>query len=204
MLMQCIHCGHSHTYLLGNAQRKCAACRRKFSVRKVEREATLRVWFDRGESARHTAEQTRMHLATVLRYFEQFRREVAWESEEMYRTHAHDVSEYDEYFYLPSSLKPADNIDKIRHFLTLAYGERVYNLILPDVRRYATPEADNQRLMKYLRYSKVAKLTSDHTPITEFWDYFEHFMTRFRGVSEAQFGLYLKEAEWRFNVSRGV
>ena len=103
MLMQCIHCGHSHTYLLGNAQRKCAACRRKFSVRKVEREATLRVWFDRGESARHTAEQTRMHLATVLRYFEQFRREVAWESEEMYRAPAHDVSEYDEYFYLPSA-----------------------------------------------------------------------------------------------------
>ena len=64
--------------------------------------------------------QTRMHLATVLRYFEQFRREVAWESEEMYRAHAHDVSEYDEYFYLPSGLKPADNVDKIRHFLTLA------------------------------------------------------------------------------------
>jgi len=197
--MKCIHCGHPRTYELGSTQRKCPVCRRKFSVRKIEREATLRRCFDGEMTATAAAASTRMHIATVLRYYAQFRREAAWESEQLYRAHADRIDQYDEYFYLPATLKPEEHIAQIRHFLTQAYGRRVYNLLLPDLPRYGTQAADQKRLLKYLRYTKVAKLSSEHTVITEFWGYFEKFMTRFRGVSDAEFPYYLKEAEWRFN-----
>ncbi len=146
-----------------------------------------------------------MHFATVQKYFEIFRRELAIESDEQYQQNSHRVTEYDQYLYLPKSLKAEENIAKIQHFLTLSYDNKVYNLMMPEIKYYRIDTPTKQKsslLLKYLSFDKVAKLSGTKNTITEFWDYFETFILQYRGVSDEQFVFYLKEAEWRFNERR--
>ena len=200
--MKCIYCENPYTYELGNKQRKCSRCKRKFSPTKLQREQKLRRLFIRGDNVRRASDQTGMHFATVQKYYQKFRKELALEADEQYQQNSHRVTEYDEYLYLPKSLNAQENIDKLQHFLTLSYDGKVYNLMMPDIRRYRLDTDDKQErslLVKYLNFNKVAKLSGTQNTITEFWDYFETFILQYRGVSGEQFIFYLKEAEWRFN-----
>ncbi|MCB4746780.1 MAG: hypothetical protein LGB68_06535, partial [Sulfurovum sp.] len=61
-------------------------------------------------------------------------------------------------------------------------------------------EQEHKLLLKYLNFNKIAKLSKAQSTITRFWDYFETFILQYKGVSDAQFVFYLKEAEWRFNA----
>jgi transposase len=201
--MKCLYCDHPYTYLLGDGQRKCSRCKRKFSPAKIEREATLFKYFKSEHTARDTAVITGMHVATVQKYFEKFRRDMALEADIKYRQHSHQITGYDEYLYLPKSLKIEENIDKIQHFLTLSYNHQVYNIMMPKTRRSLLVDEDEQSkklLLKYLKFNKIAKFSKAQTTITQFWDYFESFICKYKGVSDAQFIFYLKEAEWRFNT----
>lgn len=200
--MKCIYCEHPYTYLLGDRQRKCSKCKRKFSPKKVAREEKLLSFFTEGYNARNTAKETSMHFATVQKYYENFRRTIALHADEQYQLHSQSVTGYDEYLYLPKSLKIEDNIDKLQHFLTLSYDNKVYNLMMPTIQRYninTNDEQEKKLLLKYLRFNKVAKLAKVHNTITEFWEFFEEFILQYKGVSDEQFVFYLKEAEWRFN-----
>ncbi len=200
--MKCLYCEHPYTYLLKDKQRKCGKCKRKFSPRKIVREQNLLRLFTEGNNARETSKQTGMHFSTVQKYFENFRRTIALNADEQYQRHSHLVTDYDEYLYLPKSLKPNKNISKLQHFLTLSYENKVYNLMMPTVQRYNFNTEDEQEkklLLKYLRFNKVSKLTKSQNTITKFWDYFESFILQYKGVSDEQFVFYLKEAEWRFN-----
>jgi len=200
--MKCLYCEHPYTYLLKDKQCKCGKCKRKFSPRKIVREQNLLRLFTEGNNARETSKQTGMHFSTVQKYFENFRRTIALNADEQYQRHSHLVTDYDEYLYLPKSLKPNKNISKLQHFLTLSYENKVYNLMMPTVQRYNFNTEDEQEkklLLKYLRFNKVSKLTKSQNTITKFWDYFESFILQYKGVSDEQFVFYLKEAEWRFN-----
>lgn len=201
--MKCIYCDYPYTYLLSDKQRKCGKCKRKFSPRKIAREEKLFTHFKKGDTARVTALETKMHFATVQRYFEQFRRNIALYADEIYQQNNHRVTGYDEYLYLPKSLKIEEHIDKLQHFLTLSYDEKIYNIMMPSSRRILfEPEEDQDHklLLKYLTFNKIAKLSKAQSTITKFWDYFENFILQYKGVSDEQFIFYLKEAEWRFNT----
>jgi len=205
--MKCIYCEHPYTYLLGDRQRKCSKCKRKFSPQKVEREEKLLSFFTEGYNTRKAAKETGMHFATVQKQYEKFRRTVAMHSDEQYQLHSQRVTGYDEYLYLPKSLKIEDNIDKLQHFLTLSYDNKVYNLMMPTIQHYnldTNDEKEKKLLLKYLRFNKVAKLSKVHNTITEFWEFFEKFILQYKGVSDAQFVFYLKEAEWRFNTKSNL
>jgi len=201
--MQCIYCHHPHTYLLGNGQRKCSRCRRRFSVARLERIERLRTLFLAGLPAAHTAEQIGSHPATVHKYYAQFRQELAAESDAAYQRNSNRVSDYDEYLYLPAALDPYKDIAKVKHFLTMAYDGKVYNLMMPSLAQIGLDptDRDEQKLLyKYLRFNTVSSLATQRSTIQSFWEYFEQFIARYKGVSDAQFVYYLKEAEWRFNM----
>lgn len=201
--MKCVYCDHPYTYELADKQRKCSKCKRKFSPAKLQREQTLYTHFQKGDIARETALTTKMHFATVQKYFEKFRRNLALEADKHYQHNAHKITGYDEYLYLPKSLSIEEHADKLQHFLTLSYDDKVYNLMMPRARQmplYEDAEQDNKLRLKYLNFNKIAKLSTAQTTITKFWDYFEDFICRFKGVSDEQFIFYLKEAEWRFNT----
>jgi len=200
--MKCIYCGHPYTYLLANKQRKCGKCKRKFSLRKIAREQELLQLFTDGINAREASNQSKMHFATVQKYYEGFRRDIALYADELYQQNSHRVTGYDEYLYLPKSLKIEENLDKLQHFLTLSYDDKVYNIMMPRAKR-SLLESENEQerklLIKYLKFNKISKLSKAQNTITQFWDYFETFILQYKGVSDEQFVFYLKEAEWRFN-----
>jgi len=190
---------------LSDKQRKCAKCKRKFSQKKIAREKKLFALFTDGVNAREASKQSNMHVATVQKYFESFRKNITYYADEMYQKNSHRVTGYDEYLYLPKSLKIEENIDKLHHFLTLSYDDKVYNIMMPQTRDMHYAEDDiqkNKLLLKYLTFNKIAKLSKAQNTITKFWDYFENFILQYKGVSKEQFIYYLKEAEWRFNTAQ--
>lgn len=200
--MNCIHCGESRLYVLQNGHYKCSRCRRKFSKTKWERVQKLWRCFVEEIPASQTAKAQRMHFSTVQNYYKCFRKEIALISDREYQQNTHRVSDYDEYLYLPKSLSIHRHADKIEHFLTLAYGTRIYNLMMPSMPEYTVADHTIQQerlVLKYLQFNKVAKLSTSRGIIVEFWEFLEQFILKYRGVSKQEFALYLKEAEWRFN-----
>lgn len=200
--MKCIYCNHPYTYELADKQRKCSTCKRKFSPQKIKRKETLWRYFSEGYNARDTSKLTKMHFATIQKYYEKFRHDIAVHTDSNFQHNSHSVTGYDEYLYLPKSLKIEENIDKLQHFLTLSYGNKVYSIMMPKAKyRHFdnNNEQNNKLLLKYLKFHKIAKLSKAQSTITEFWDYFEDFILQYKGVSDTQFVFYLKEAEWRFN-----
>ena len=203
--MRCIYCDNPYTYLLANEQRKCSKCRRRFSPQKVAREQLLSELFTKGVNAQNASKKTGMHAATVQKYFDDFRRKVALKSDASYQANTDKINGYDEYLYLPKSLKAEKNIEKIQHFLTLSYDDQVYNLMMPSIRRlgFDSKDSDAYKLLeKYLAYHRVSKLSKERSTIRDFWEYFETFIVRYKGISEEKFVFYLKEAEWRFNTKQ--
>ena len=202
--MKCIYCSNPYTYLLADSQRKCSQCKRKFSPKKRERELLVYRHFKAGDTARKTALTTKMHFATIQKYFEKFRQDILLYSDEIYQHNSHRVSDYDEYLYLPKSLKAEENIDKMQHFLTLAYDNTIYCIMMPKTKSSLIDKnssVNKKLLFKYFTFNKISKISKSSTIITDFWNYFEEFICQFKGISEDKFIFYLKEAEWRFNLS---
>ena len=53
-----------------------------------------------------------------------------------------------------------------------------------------------------INHSELFATKQNHiNGIENFWNQAKHHMRKFNGVPKAQFGLYLKECEWRFNNS---
>ncbi len=203
--MNCIYCKHPHTYVLADKQHKCSKCKRKFSISKIQREEKLFIHFQDGDTARQTSIQTKMHFLTVQKYFEKFRTTIALNSDSMYQKNGNKTTDYDEYLYLPQSLNIKDNIDKIQHFLTLSYDDTIYNIMIPKAQQSFLCKQDNNReklRMKYLKFNTISHFSKSQNVITTFWDYFEKFICRYKGVSNEKFIFYLKEAEWRFNLQQ--
>lgn len=204
--MKCIYCDHPQTYVLGDELLKCTKCLRKFSPKKIAKEQKVLSIFIEGLNAREASKLTCMHFLTIQKNYQNFRKTITQYSDIQYKLNAHKVDEYDEYLYLPKSLKNFDkNIHKLQHFLTLSYDKKVYNLMMPTIQHFQHDlknEQENKLLSKYLRFNKVAKLKTRENTITKFWAFFETFILQYKGVSDEQFIYYLKEAEWRFNYEK--
>ena len=114
---------------------------------------------------------------------------------------------------------------KISVFGILKRGGKVYTKIIPDasgstlipiIQRKITPNSivysDSWRGYNALdvtdfkhyriNHSKLFADAHNHiNGIENFWNQAKRHMRKFNGVPKAQFGLYLKECEWRFNNS---
>ena len=112
---------------------------------------------------------------------------------------------YEEYLYLEKSKKGDKRaIFDAFNFLTFNFDNKIYNLLLPDLSRYKPAFLEDglekvyyKEFKKFLRQSH---LKSDYDElIVKFWEFFEEFILKYKGVSDEEFIYYLKEAEWRFN-----
>jgi transposase len=103
---------------------------------------------------------------------------------------------------------------KIPVFGLLKRGGRVYTKIIPE--RKVIPDSivysDCWKAYNVLDVSGFKHLRINHSKlfagahnhingIENFWNQVKRHMRKFNGVPKAQFGLYLKECEWRFNNS---
>ena len=121
------------------------------------------------------------------------------------------VTEFEEYIYLEASKRREKrHIFDAHNFITFDYGGRVYNVMMPSLRRFRQAFSDNDaeqlysnEFNRFLRIHRIAKLKTNQNAITRFWDFFERYITRYKGVRPENFPYYLKEAEFKFNYAEG-
>ncbi|NPA82461.1 MAG: transposase [Epsilonproteobacteria bacterium] len=206
--MKCIYCKNK-TYLLKNGYRKCKVCKRKFSPLKVKKELSLIKCFCEDLNALKCSEKLNLNYITVKKRYDHFRKLIALFLEKEYEKKK-EVLEFDEYLYLQKSKRrDKKNIFDAYNFLTFDYGGKVYNLLMPDLSRFkpsfledGLDELYYQEFQRFLKIHRVAKLTSHKNQITKFWEFFEEFILKYKGINRDNFFYYLKEAEFKFNYSK--
>ncbi len=206
MEKMCLFCG-SKLYLLGDGMVKCSVCRKKYSPAKTRRQERLIECFCRDLPATAAAKSCNVSYLTAKTLYDRVRRLVLVHLEESYALHRDEILEYDEYLYL-DHVKRRDrrNIFDAHNFLTFDYGGRVYNILMPSLERYKSgflndglDEIYYREFSKFLKIHRIAKLRSLENTIVLFWQFFDEFMKKYKGVDRDNFIYYLKEAEFKFN-----
>ena len=205
---RCPYCSGA-LYELGEGMLKCRACRKKFSPRKMIKDLELIERFCRGETALEASKAMGISYQSVITRYERLRLLAATHLEEAYEAHRSEVREFEEYIYLEASKRhDKRNIFDAHNFITFDYGGKVYNLLMPDLHRYKQEFLDDgleslyyEEFSKFLRIHRIAKLEKSKNTITRFWDFFEQYIIRYKGIRSENFAFYLKEAEFHFNYS---
>lgn len=190
--MSCVYCNHYIIYKLKDGYYKCAKCKRKFSPKKIERKAKILKGFLDELTPQEISKKYSISYATVVKEIKNIRKVIAQICEEEFLK-KDEIKEFEEYLYLPKSTK---NILNAQNFLTIDYGGKIYNIMLSPMKNYAG--FDEEKIKSFFRQSRIIKV-QNHANIYKFWDYFEEFIKKYKGVKEENFFYYLKEAEFRFN-----
>jgi transposase-like protein len=181
---------------LKNGYYKCAKCKRKFSPKKIERKGKILKGFLDFLTPKECAEKYSFSYASVVREYNHIRNVVANICENEF-LQKETIKEFEEYLYIPKTLKKEQNsIYKAQNFLTIDYGGKIYNILLSSMKNYR--QLSPEEIKSMLRQSRIIKIY-EKTLIKQFWQYFEDFIVKFKGVNEKNFFYYLKEAEFRFN-----
>ena len=203
----CIYCS-SPLYHLRDGMVKCSQCKKKYSPKRIDQIKTLLIHFCNNENALEASKKSAITYVTTLKYYQQFRQLIAQYCEDQYTYHRGEQAEYEEYLYIEKSKRRDKTaIFDSHNFLTFGYGERVYTLLMPSLRifkeQFLEDNLENvysKEFSKFMRTSKIIKISEYDNAITKFWHYFEQFITPFKGVSNEHFPYYLKEAEFKFNT----
>lgn len=187
---------------------KCSVCKKKYSPERVNQIITLMDHFCKDENALTASKILHLSYATVLKYYQKFRHLAAEYCEEQYHLHRTRESQYEEYLYIEKSKRHNKKaIFDSHNFLTFAYGEHVYTILMPSLGAYKQQflednleEVYTKEFSKFMRSSRIIKISEHDNAITRFWYYFEKFIRSFKGVSSEFFPYYLKEAEFKFNT----
>lgn len=203
----CIYCS-SPLYQLKEGNVKCSVCKKKYSPTRVNQIMMLMDYFCKDENALSASKTLHLSYATVLKYYQIFRHLAAEYSEEQYHHYRTSESQYEEYLYLEKSKRHNKKaIFDSHNFLTFAYGEHVYTILMPSLGVYKQQflednleEVYTKEFSKFMRSSRIIKISKHDNAIKRFWYYFENFIMTFKGVSDEHFPYYLKEAEFKFNT----
>jgi len=190
--MSCIYCNHYIIYKLKDGNYKCAKCKRKFSSKKLHRKAKILKGFLDELTPQEISKKYSISYATVVKEIKHIRKVIAKICEEEFLK-KENIKEFEEYLYLPKSTK---NILNAQNFLTIDYGDKIYNIMLSPMKNYAG--FDEEKIKSFFRQSRIIKV-QNHATIYAFWNYFEEFIKKYKGIKEENFFYYLKEAEFRFN-----
>jgi len=202
--MKCIFC-NSPTYTLKNGYKKCKVCKRKFSPQKLERKQNILNCFCKDYTANRCAKALGLNYITVQKEYQQIRKKIALFMEEAF-LNKNEIIEYNEYIYLPKAKQNIkENIFDGFNFLTYNFDNKIYNILLPSLKRYKpillednADEVYYKELEKFLLSWHLSN-SKNSSLIKEFWQYFEEFMLKFNGINSDNFIFYLKEAEFKFN-----
>ena len=188
--MSCVYCGHYILYKLKDGNYKCAKCKRKFSPKKLQRKAKILKGFLDGLNPNEISQKYNISYATVVKEIKNIRIVMAQICEDEFLK-KENIKEFEEYIYIPKN----KNIKSAQNFLTIDFGGKIYNIMLSSLKNY---DFDEREIKKMLKQSRIIKIYEKKL-IKNFWEYFEDFIKKYKGVSEENFFYYLKEAEFRFN-----
>jgi hypothetical protein len=93
--------------------------------------------------------------------------------------------------------------------LTFTYdGDKVYNLLMPNLYKYKDQFLDDgldetyfKEFSRFMMFNKITKTKKRENTITRFWSFFEEFIVQYKGIKNENFIYYLKECEFKFNYS---
>jgi len=194
--LSCIYCGHYILYKLKDGNFKCAKCKRKFSPKKIERKAKILKGFLDGLNPSEISKKYSISYATVTKEIHIIRKVMAQICENEFLK-KEDIKEFEEYLYIPkTNKKDLNSIYKAQNFLTIDYGGKIYNILLSNMKNYES--LSKEEIISMLRQNRIIKIYEKRN-IKLFWEYFEKFIVKFKGIREDNFFYYLKEAEFRFN-----
>lgn len=206
--MKCIYCHHPKLYTLKTGQLKCSKCGKKFSPKKLKRDASIIDSFCNNLSAREASIRLSLNYITVKGRYDDFRKLIATFAQNQYL--GKEVIEYDEYLYLEKSKKKIEeNIFDSQNFLTFHYEDKIFNLPMPDLHKYKNEFLQDgaqksyfKELSKFMMFNKIAKIQNVDNLITKFWIFFEKSILRYKGIKPENFFYYLKEIEFKFNYTK--
>lgn len=206
--MECIYCNNSILYKLKSGQFKCSVCKKKFSPKKLHTDLELIKYFCNNHTANHSAIKLNLNYITVKKRYELFRIIISNYLEVQYT--GKTIIEYDEYVYLEKSKKKIKkNVFDAQNFLTLHYDDKVYNLLMPNLKMYkkqfmydGVQEVYFKEFSKFMILNKISKTKKRENIITRFWLYLEESILKYKGISDENFIYYLKEIEFKFNYPK--
>jgi transposase len=194
--LSCIYCNHCILYKLKNRYYKCAKCKRKFSPKKLEKKAKILKGFLDFLSPTQIGQKYNISYATVVKEVQNIRKIVVNICEEKY-LQKENIIEFNEYLYIPKTLKKnKDSIYKAKNFLTINYDDKIYNIMLSNMQKYKN--LTSEEIKSFFIQTQITNL-KNQTILLEFWNYFEEFIKKYKGIKDENFIFYLKEAEFRFN-----
>lgn len=193
----CSFCNSKQIYHLKNGHIKCAACKRKYSLKKQQRDKEIIHTFCMDITALTASKTLHLNYVTVQRRYQEFRSLITEFLDKDHHLKERRSNEFDEYLYMKN-----DNIYLAQNFLTYHYENSIYNLMLPSLYKYRTFEKNEEDLSKFLFLNRISKLESKNSLINEFWNFLEEFLKKFKGVNSSHFIYYLKEAEFKFNYDK--
>ncbi len=203
--MHCPQCKNQILYHLANGYKKCKSCGKKFSPKKLDRQKEILHCFCQNLSILTCSQKTKISYMSIKRFYEKIRKEIAVFLELSYQKRETIVA-YDEYIYIPKSKRSKkEAIFEGFDVLSFDYGGKIYNILMPELSRYKQSFIDDglhevyyKELKNFLLFHKISN-TKNPNLITQFWLFFEDFITKFKGIDKENFFYYLKEAEFKFN-----
>ena len=182
--------------------------------------------FVAGTTARCAAELAGVNRKTAAYYFQRLREIIAVELDMQSDEIFDGEIELDESYFggTRKGKRGRGASGKVPVFGILKRNGKVYTKIIPDassatlmpiIKRKITPDSivytdywrgynalDVSEFKHYrINHSKLFASKHNHiNGIENFWNQAKRHMRKFKGVPRAQFGLFLKECEWRFNI----
>lgn len=203
----CIYCGHTKLYKVSSSQYRCISCKRTYSYEKYAQGIAILNAFVENKSAHECALQLHLNYLTIKKVYQKLRLLLIKYSEELYTNQQETFSQYDEYYYLPTSKrgKPKYLFDAIG-ILGMMYGKSIHTLLLPDqfahLKNLEDTSIEKETYARYLNQHKVAHYKSFDNALVDFWHFLETWLEHFKGVKKENFIYYLKEAEFKFNYTK--
>ncbi len=205
-LTKCIYC-QNQLYLLKDGMLKCSACKSKYSPERVNKVITLIHSFCHDENALQASQRLNLSYVSVHKYYNAFRLECAQICEDAYLSVREKPCEYEEYFYLEKSKRNKKQaVFDAHNFLTFDYEGHLYTIVMPTLQKYRQQFIDDNledlyasEFARFKRKSRIINVSKHLNKIVEFWNFFETSILTYKGVSNENFPLYLKELEFKFN-----
>lgn len=186
--MNCIYCKNKTLYILNDGRVKCSKCKKRFSPANIYKAEDIMSLFMQATPINQIFKEKKYAKQTLYSHFMILRKLIALHLDVAFQPHIDTIEEYQEYIYAPMRSKYRFT----QSCITFSNNGKVYSL-LTDLSK------SNDGLKNF---SKIRKVKKDSLVIESFWEFFESFISKYRGVSKESFFYYLKEAEFRFNYTK--
>ena len=208
MKQSCPYCENTHLYRLKDGRLECSTCKLRHSPEKIQKGYFILDACTKELSPKDASLSLKTTLPTILAYYGQIRSLLPQFLEQIYLKESSSYREYEEYLFLPKYKRnKKDCLIEGVGIMGLFGKGGVYTLLMPDHWKSLDSNIKMnpdfiETLAHYYQWNKLIRIDSRQTPIGKFWHFLEEFMGKFHGIKEDYFGLYLKEAEFRFNFTK--